>query len=118
MAITHPGEDLRDDIGPFPGSLSLVIVRQAGEVTCHVRGSMDRRHARTLERRLGDLAREPADRVVIDLRDVGYVGAAGVTALLFAGAIGQERGRAIELRNVPEHARDALAAEGLIDLHA
>jgi anti-anti-sigma factor len=117
MAISHPGEALGDH-GPFPGSLSLVIVRQSGEVTCHVRGSMDRAHAETLERRLGDLAREPAERVVIDLRDVEYLGASGVTALLFAHAIRQERGRGIELRNVPEYAIEALASAGLTDVHA
>jgi anti-anti-sigma factor len=118
MAISHPGGELRDDHGPFPGSLSMVIVRQSGEVTCHVRGSMDRSHADTLERRLGDLAREAAERVVIDLRDVEFVGASGVTSLLFAQAIGQERGRDIELRNVPGHASEALAGAGLIDTAA
>ena len=75
MAISHPGEELRDQ-GPFPGSLSLVIVRRPREVVCHARGSMDRAHAAMLERRLGDLAREPVARVVIDLADVEYLGAA------------------------------------------
>ena len=116
MAISHPGEELRDDYGPFPGSLSLVIVRQSSEVVCHARGSMDRAHAEMLERRLGDIAREPVESVVIDLRDVEYLGASGVTALLFARAIGEERGRAVVIRNAPEHAAGALADAGLIDL--
>jgi anti-anti-sigma factor len=116
MAISHPGEELRDDYGPFPGSLSLVIVRQSGEVVCHARGSMDRAHAEMLERRLGDLAREPVERVVIDLRDVEYLGVSGVTALLFARAIGEERGRPVVIRNPPEHAAGALADAGLLDL--
>ena len=114
MAISHPGEELRDQ-GPFPGSLSLVIVRQSGEVVCHARGSMDRAHAAMLERRLGDLAREPVARIVIDLADVEYLGASGVTALLFARALGVERGRAVVIRNAPEHAADALATAGLLD---
>ncbi|HTI35649.1 MAG TPA: STAS domain-containing protein [Miltoncostaea sp.] len=116
MAISHPGEELRGDHGPFPGSLSLVIVRQSGEVVCHARGSMDRTHAAMLERRLGDLAREAADRVVIDLSDVEYIGASGITALLFARAIGEERGRPVVIRNHPEHAAAMLAESGLLDL--
>jgi anti-anti-sigma factor len=116
MAVSHPGGELRGDFGPFPGSLSLVIVRQSGEVVCHARGSMDGTHAVMLERRLGDLAREAADRVVIDLSDVEYLGAAGVTALLFARAVGEERGRPIVLRNHPEHATAMLAEAGLLDV--
>jgi anti-anti-sigma factor len=116
MAISHPGEELRGDYGPFPGSLSLVIVRQSGEVVCHVRGSMDRTHAALLERRLGDLAREAADRVVIDLSDVEYLGASGITALLFARAVGEERGRPVVIRNHPEHAAGVLGDAGLLDL--
>jgi len=115
MAIAERRGEPRDDHGPFPGSLSLVIVRQPDEVTCHARGCMDRRHARMLERRLGDLAREAAGRLVIDLRDVEYLGASGITALLFARAIGEERGRAVVIRNHPEDAGDALADAGLLD---
>ena len=114
MALSHPGEELRDQ-GPFPGSLSLVIVRLAGEVVCHARGSMDRAHAAMLERRLGDLAREQVDRVVIDLADVEYLGASGVTALLFARAMGEERDCAVLIRNTPEHAAGVLATAGLLD---
>jgi anti-anti-sigma factor len=115
MAISHPGEETRDDTGPFPGSLSLVIVRRPEEVVCHARGSMDRAHAAMLERRLGDLAREPLARLVIDLADVEYVGPSGVIALLSVRAIGEERGRAVVIRNAPDHAADALATAGLLD---
>jgi anti-anti-sigma factor len=115
MAIAHRGEELLDDNGPFPGSLSLVIVRRPGEVTCHARGSMDRSHAAMLERRLGDLARETDGLLVVDLRDVEYLGASGVTALLYARAIGEARGRPLVIRNHPEDAAGTLADAGLLD---
>ncbi|HET6692133.1 MAG TPA: STAS domain-containing protein [Miltoncostaeaceae bacterium] len=115
MAIAHRGGERLDDRGPSPGSLSLVIVRQPGEVTCHARGCMDGSHAAMLERRLGELAREAAGRLVIDLRDVEYLGASGVAALLDARGIGEERGRSVVIRNHPEHAADALAEAGLLD---
>jgi anti-anti-sigma regulatory factor len=54
--------------------------------------------------------------VVLDHSDVEYIGASGITALLFARAIGEERGRPVVIRNHPEHAAGVLGDAGLLDL--
>ena len=115
MALSHPGEKDEGEYGPFPGSLSLVIVREDARIVCFARGSMDSAHAEMLRRKLVELAGEVVNALVIDMESVEFLGSAGLTSLLAARSVAEERGCRVVVRRIPAHARSLLEMAGVVE---
>ena len=115
MTLSHPGEKDEGEYGPFPGSLSLVIVREGARIVCFARGSMDSAHGEMLRRKLVELAAEAVDALVIDMESVEFLGSAGLTAVLAARSVAEERGCRVVVRRIPAHARSLLEMAGLVE---
>ena len=114
MEASVPGEGPDDEGGPFPDTLTLVIVRENDEILCLARGPMDSANAPMLGRRLRELAGETPSRLVIDMEHVEFLGSAVITALLAARAAAAARGKRVQLQNLPPQVRSILEVTGLI----
>ena len=98
---------------------SWSIVRATGTVV-RVSGPLDEASTPTLEQQLVDVLRATPGDVTIDLADVTFVGAAGVTALGRSRDVLAAAGRSMSIRHPSVAAVRALrvmAAAGVSDLN-
>ncbi len=68
----------------------------------HLRGSLDMYSFPRLETQLSDMFREGQHQVLLNCRDLNYIGSAGLGALIGFAKEAREHGGDVKLLNVPE----------------
>jgi len=90
---------VRTGVAPDPGDVHLRTVVEPGACTVTVTGEVDATCAPVLESGLLDVLTRPDVTVVLlDLSRVGFLGAAGLTALVVAHRTAERTGRLLRMR--------------------
>jgi anti-anti-sigma factor len=95
------------------------VARDASRVRAVVHGELDLASSPEFLRLLQhevDGQRPAPDALVLDLRELAFIDSSGIGALCQIREEARERGVALELTDVPEHARRVLEITGLTEL--
>jgi anti-sigma B factor antagonist len=87
---------------PSNPGFDLHVERRDSAAILRVSGELDITGADVLEARIGELAGDSPDVVVIDLRKVSFMDSTGLRSLLRARALGTEEGWSLKLIRGPE----------------
>ncbi|MCO1595368.1 STAS domain-containing protein [Micromonospora sp. RHAY321] len=93
--------------------MSLTCARQGPTTQIRVAGEIDMSNAHLLVELVGRLPGRPPPRIALDLSEVTYFGAHGITALLRARHLALHRGGQFTLRDLSPAVRHILALAGV-----
>lgn len=105
-----PGPD-----GSLEPMFRWVVSDDADPVVLALHGELDLVSAPVLLRQLRLLLDRTSSAMTVDMKDLAFIDSSGLGALCQALQEAKERGIALELVNVPDHARRVLEITGLTE---